>query len=248
MATIQEDQTSLYVGAIDIDAHGKGFTEEYDLKAADGQWNTAKQQLQRIARCRAAVLGRGAKVSYAVVSERGPARKSLVVIDTPLMGTVGVQFRDAGVTELATTVNTLATKLNFRFQTAVGDFAVRGFRGVCDAWINQYQWRPTTGTAGQFVVLKSDFNLAWDDSRDLPVDFLWEFSKTYASGYVDRTFYTYEQAWNKLLKAIVQFTVYRRPTVNSEGVVTPGVFTAVDWNEVIFRGVQDRAAGLPSGR
>jgi len=246
MPIIQDDTTSRYHGQLDIEAYGKGFSETYDLKCSDGQWATAEMELYNIAILRACLLGRGARLKYAVVSEDGPARKSKVVIPNPIEGTTGVGFDLVTTNEISVKINTLATKLNLRLQTANGDYVVRGVRGPCDSWIREYKWVPTGKPLDVFEIDDADINSAWDDAEDLPGSEFFDFTKTYTPAQFAAKFFTYEKAWQKYCKALMHFTLYRRFVPGSSG--SAGSYTNVEWEKIIYRGVRDRAAGLPSGR
>ncbi len=231
-----------FIALFNIHGVNKGLTERYNLSASG--WDQAVEQCTYLAKWRAAVLGRGATLQYAMVSRTGTPRSSKVAIEYPILGTTGVKFVYDGAVERDAKINSMASGVRIRCENVRGDHTVRLFRAVSDVYINEQKWVPGDAT--------DKFDLGtYKDPVDLVEDLpasteLFNFT-TPQTGAPLAAMRTYSSAWQFFLAGLFQFTNMKVYIKDSNG-KRASISGTYPWESLVYRGISDREAGLPSLR
>ncbi len=230
------DYVNSYRLSVVIGGVGRGFSEVYFIRASS--WDEAKAKGKLIAMWRAAILGRGMILQYASIARLGGKKPAKVVIPNPLSGSMGVSFLATDwSSERSLNVNTPASGLRIRLETAAGENATRLIKAIPDGAINAFKY---LGTSGNDVVnlgtTEVDFGVG-----TLPITDLWPYAGTPPVNAAD--FYPWETAFTNFAQAVREHSVYFRK-VPVEGSPLPSL-EAVAWESTIYRGVSDRRTGRP---
>ncbi len=241
MATPTSDTSSRFFGKLKFFARKKGWTETYFLKG--GTFAECVPMLRLIAYWRAAVLGRGCMLDYAVVNQQGPARRAKVVISTPLQGGIGVKFDTSTISVKGMHCNDYGNGIEMRYETADGSHSNRVFKGVVDGFIADNQYTSTDNPADFLDV--GNYAQPMDvtavpERLDL---FVPDAVPAYTTAQLAK-FVNYETAIKRLLQATYNYTRAIFPQV-VDGVTTPGVYNVPNWESIIYRGVTSRSVGNP---
>lgn len=223
----------------DFATRKKGWSEVYNLVASD--FTAGVKAGKAIASWRAAILGQTATLKYAVVSTLGKPPLSKICIDSPIPGGSGVKFipqDDFKLKDLY--VNTAASGLRFRLETASGEFNVRGFRAFPDVTIKREEY--TMGVTDPEVPELGTYDAVVDfDTFALPIESVWNPATVYTDP-EKAAFASWEVALQNFLKVLFAGTCHWAIT----GTGDSRSVTKTGWLKLAYRGVTDRKSGRPS--
>lgn len=243
MPVPQQDVSSWHTLTMKIFSYQQSWSEHYFMKL--GTFDANEPGARCLALWRAAILGRDCRLDYAVLIQKGPARTSRVVVESPIQGTTGVKFDTTTTAVGAVNVNTPGDCLQVRMETAGNHHADRAIKGILDGWINRKKYIPQANP--EDVLDFGNYTAVMDPAADVPQSTaLFEFAPVtpYTSAQLAK-FVNYETAMKKFFQAVYNFTTSRYPELTGSPLAPTGNFVTDNWRKFIYRYSSSRTVGDP---